>query len=345
MGKVLGARGRRGRRLALLAAPVALLAAGCNVDLGSLGGTDARGLGVNDAGAVVGSARDADDRMHAFRKEPGAPMVDLNGDAVRSSAEAVNAGGVAVGYVVEGDAPAWQDTTAVAWQPDGTRVDLGLGVPSSANDINDAGVIVGGSPGGAFVREPSGHVTVLPDPSPSTARTTATAINEHGDVVGYSFEVSGDRPVLWEAPDYVPVLLPTPTTEAVVANDINDDGTIVGTLTFRYTSTALLWRAGTHELVELQGGPSAVFSGANAINDAGQVAGYTEELTDTTFVKRAVRWDSPDGLPTRLGGLGGPRSDAYGINELGDVVGHASLPEPGPDGLPIYHAALFPYED
>ena len=342
MGKVLGARGRRARRLALLAAPVALLAAGCAIDLGSFGGDNASAEGVNDAGVIVGFAKDSEGQWHAFRKAPESAMVDLNGDADSSVAHGINEAGVAVGYSTTGDAQ-----VAVAWQPDGTQVDLGMGNPSFANDINDAGAIVGVEPSGAFVRDPSGQVTLLPDPSSSTAIDAATAINDQGDVVGYSFEASGTQAVLWEAPAYEPVLLSASTTDQVVANDINNDGTIVGTATYRYTSTALLWRAGTHEVVTLPKGPSHnfVFAGAAAINDAGQVAGYTDEMTDTTTLRRAVRWDSPEGQPVRLGGLGGGGSTALGINELGDAVGSAAVREPTSDGRNVWHAALFPYDE
>jgi probable HAF family extracellular repeat protein len=342
MGKVLGARGRRARRLVLLAAPVALLAAGCAIDLGSFGGDNAAAQGVNDAGVIVGYANDPGGQQHAFRKAPGSAMVDLNGDAGSSAARSINEAGMAVGYTTTGDAQ-----IAVAWQPDGTQVDLGMGNPSFANDINDAGAIVGVESSGAFVRDPSGHVTLLPDLSASTAIDSATAINDQGDVVGSSFEPNGPVAVLWEAPAYQPVVLSASTTDQVTANDINNDGTIVGTATYRYTSTALLWRAGTHEVVTLQKGPSQswVFSGAAAINDAGQVAGYADEMTDTTTLRRAVRWDSPESQPVRLGGLGGGGSTALGINELGDAVGSAAVRELTSDGRNVWHAALFPFDD
>lgn len=341
MGNVRGTRGRRARRLLLAVAPVALLAAGCAIDLGSFGGDNASAYGINDAGVTAGSASTSDGAPHAFRKQPGSAMVDLNGDADHSVAKAINEAGVAVG-----DATTDGHQVAVAWQPDGTRVDLGLGAPSWASDINDAGTIVGVASGGAFVREPSGQVTLLPDISATTVIDAANAINDHGDVVGFSIELERNQAVLWEAPDYTPVVLPTDTTEQIVANDINNEGTIVGTASFRYTSTALLWRAGTHEVVTLKKGPSqsSVFAGAAAINDAGQVAGYTDEMTDGTTLRRAVRWDSPEGEPVRLGGFGGGGSTALGVNELGDAVGSAAARERTPDGRNIWHAALFPHD-
>ena len=219
-------RGRRRwvRRAVLLAVPAALLAAGCAVDLGTLGGDYGIAEDVNDAGLAVGTDRTSDEVPHAFRRAPGAAMVDLNGDAVSSRAYAVNEAGVAVGEADLGDG-----SVAVLWQADGTLVDLGFGRASKATDINDDGTVVGVAGRLALLRTAAGEVTILPQAASGALLQAAEGVNEGGDVVGWSIGIwgPGTRAVLWPAPDYQPVVLPQPDGD-VVAEAVADNGAIVG---------------------------------------------------------------------------------------------------------------------
>jgi probable HAF family extracellular repeat protein len=273
---VLGPRGRRARRLALLAAPVALLAAACAVDLGSLGGLSASAEAVNDAGVAVGTADTPAGTTHAFRKAPGGVLVDVNGRAGSSRAHGVNAVGVAVGEADLGGG----GMRAVRWTAGGSLVDLGLGVGSTAADINDGGTIVGSSGDDAFVRSPSGSVKILPPAAPGTLFQAANAVNTRGDVVGWVV-TSGtlEQAVLWAAPAYQPVTLSQRPEDEVFATDINDRGVVVGFARYRYITQALLWRAGTHQEVALAGRPGDAYTGAQAVNEAGQVVGWAEDLS------------------------------------------------------------------
>jgi len=60
-------------------------------------------------------------------------------------------------------------------------------------------------------------------------------------------------------------------------------------------------------------------SGAEAINDAGQVVGWS--YFGASYHRRAFLWEA--GVLTDLGTFGGDDSGAYGINEAGQVVGYA----------------------
>jgi uncharacterized membrane protein len=247
---------------------------------------------------------------------------------------AINEAGVAVGRAAPG---------AVAWDPDGTERDLGVGPGSDANDIAEDGTIVGRRTGAdgvteAYVRHPDGTVESLPR-LPDTLIDVASGLNDAGDVVGYTVSASDGqtKPVLWAAPDHQPVVL----AGSGAAADVADDGTVIGNRSDPRGAyvQALLWRPGTHEEVELPQPLGTSRTRVTGVNDAGQMAGT---LTATYGgPDRAVRWDpGPDGSYelVELGGLGGGSSAAEAINDVGDVVGHAVVP--GPEGA--RHVALYP---
>ena len=66
-------------------------------------------------------------------------------------------------------------------------------------------------------------------------------------------------------------------------------------------------------------------SRAYAINDYGQVVGYSGMIQGPEEGRRAFLWDSADGMQN-LGTLGGNHSEAYGINNSGQVIGRSTLP-------------------
>jgi probable HAF family extracellular repeat protein len=168
----------------------------------------------------------------------------------------------------------------------------------------------------------------------------ATAVNDLGQVVGYSYTTQGvQRAFLW---------LPRPAygfdrgmhdLGALPggwshANDINNLGQIVGASRMgaldQYNEPiehAFLWDPATHAMIDLGVLPNSEGgSGAWAINDAGQVVGSSVQLLVFDY-RRAFIWlpqpafGFSTGISPLAHGFFQEANEAYDINESGEIVG------------------------
>ena len=116
----------------------------------------------------------------------------------------------------------------------------------------------------------------------------------------------------------------------IIARGINNNGDVVGFL----GSTALVAALWKHDGTKTVLGtlPGGTVSGAWAINDSGQIAGYSS--TSGAGVVRAFRYEN--GAFTALGTLGGAESWAVGINGGGAMAGYAEL-----TGNTVTHAVVY----
>ncbi|MEI6342645.1 MAG: Ig-like domain-containing protein [Verrucomicrobiota bacterium] len=157
---------------------------------------------------------------------------------------------------------------------------------------------------------------VLPAPAPfdvvdlgavSDVESGATAINGRGDIVGFTRDGAFvDVGAMWT---------PFRWTGVTQAAGIADDGTIA----VRDGSRSALFRAGQFFPLPFLSDVSSE-TGLRAINGRGVAVGWS--LTETRL-RRAVRYQ--DGVLRNLGTLPGHvESDAFGINDAGDVVGWSS---------------------
>jgi probable HAF family extracellular repeat protein len=242
----------------------------------------------------------------------------------------------------KGQVVGWASTTggdadAVGWKVAGTPIlDLQVGANSCALRINNTGQIVGTAPlspsAQAFFWDPLSQTAQTLVNSLGGAQSWGNAINDQGQVVGNALDGSGNQlAYLWDPGTKTMHNLGTLGTGAQSwANAINYTGQIVGTSEngvlisgdkqyrpfLRDPATGSL-----QDLGDLGGGWGAAY----AINNRGQVAGWASVLV--TIGQIVYNYPHAFFLPAAgqqmqdLGTLTGTVSNAWWMNELGQVVG------------------------
>ena len=163
-------------------------------------------------------------------------------------------------------------------------------VKSAANAVNAVGIVVGESIGSETTRAfvYDGKMHTLP--GFGGANTGAAAVNSVGEIAGYSKTRSGaDHAYVWK-----------PAEGTFARGTLVDLGVLPGDIT----------------------------SGAQGINERGQVVGYSN---DPNYFSHAFLWtptgeNALNGTMTSLGALPGETyASAYAINASGTVVGEAQV--------------------
>jgi probable HAF family extracellular repeat protein/YD repeat-containing protein len=198
-----------------------------------------------------------------------------------------------------------------------------------ASTINDAGVSAGWyqtSRGYSAVSwSAAGELTELGTLS-GFANALANGINQSGTIVGFAFssDFLVSRGFIWRSDTGMQPLADL-GGDASLAQAVNADGTTVG---WAYDPAGVLhavqWSAaGT--LTDLN--PPGAISEALGINDAGDVVGWV--FAAGADASHAHLWRH-DGGEVDLGTLGGPGSQAFGVNNALAVVGVSDRTSPRP---------------
>jgi len=196
--------------------------------------------------------------------------------------------------------------------------------------INNLGDLVGRSgnsgPGGNRATI-WGHGTWKPKQLgalPGGEYSSASAINDAGEVAGVSNTPNTVVPFIWNATGGLQRISLLPGDNGGQAFGINRYGHLVGYSSGPNGARAFLWTrsAGAHNLGSLPGGNH---SKARDVNDSDEVVGTSASPAGD----RAVLW-TKTGQARDLGTLPGDiSSEAIAINNAGDVVGYSK----GPAGL------------
>lgn len=293
-----------------------------------IGAADSAAYDVNNLGQVVGYMA-AGDNYHAFLYD-GAGVTDLgtlgNGG---SYAARLNESGTVVGT-------SYADDRGYAFMyAAGVMTALPMGAGSSANAINNAGVIAGTLPGTDSMGDYQPHAYtyaggVVTDLGtlPGAYSTYGNAINDAGQVAG-TIEVDGppNRPT---NPFFYSdgVMQDIGNLGGIFSNAwaMNDHGDVVGSAGAPYIDGnlypfhAFLYNAGgLHDLGAMAAGGN---SSAYGINELGQVVGFT----DTDAGPKTYLYS--DGTMVLLDSLIDPASgwtitDANAINDFQQIAGRA----------------------
>ena len=200
---------------------------------------------------------------------------------------------------------------------------------ASGYTLNDCGQVIGIA-GNSYldarlVLWENGTVRAF-DPLPGDTTTYPQAINNHGDIVGFSGKYEGNpifsgTPVLWHKGKNKPIVLPTDGYPGGQANDINEKGQICGlVLTVdradSFHAVPVLWDKGAVTILGSLGGD---FGYAWDINEKTQIVGQSQ-ASDRSI--HAFFWEK--GAMTDLGTLGGTWGAMWALNNKGEAVGDST---------------------
>ncbi len=283
------------------------------VDLGTLGGNASGALAINDRSQVVGWALDDLGQTQAFLWQGGGltGLGFLPGEFY-SMANAINNNGDIVGFSYVG--------------PTAQHAFL-----CRSNSLEDLGTLGG-------------------------TRSVARGINERGEVTGWALLTNSTDPhaFFWSTNQFVNIP-PFHGWYSSEGNDINESGALCG-VTFLWATSYSWWgfvwidlngnRLHDDGEMQLLGSLGVTYtagsgSRADAINDSGQVVGWTC-ITNLDYPRHAFlvtprngQWKIPAGAPITsnslmqsLGVLGGPTNNSWArdINNETWIVGTADLP-------------------
>lgn len=296
-------------------------------DLGTLGGAESYAMSINNAGQISGySFRTGSADRQAFIYSGGV-MHDLNTSTyISSQAMSINADGQVIGF---GNLDA--NTRRALIFSGGAIQELGTlgGTASSGSGINASGQIVGNS---TLPESTNFHAFLYSSGAMQDlgtlggTRSAAIGINDAGLIVGYSRITGSTTEHAFLYSNGKMQDLGTLGGNSSQAWRINNSGQIVGYSKLGNDTHAFLYSDGTmKDLGVLAPGHG---SQATSINNLGNVVGF-DFNSSPTYTSTAILYSN--GTLTELNSLILPGSNwsltaAWGINDLGQIVGNGANP-------------------
>lgn len=223
----------------------------------------------------------------------------------------------ALAFVSHASAQALYTVTDLGRLPGYTYMTVPLG-------LNNRGEVVGFAYGTAtykaFIWDAEHGIRALPPvPGEETRSSTALAINDLGEIIGYSGQSGGSHSVGWLYRNGQYTLLGTlPGYDGCLPASINNNTEIVGSATGYdglSPDTNFYWSPATGMVNVVPGQQTELY----AINDAGVICGGIRDGEPAVGI---MTWDMRTGTVSDLGMLpGSALSFGYGINESGRVAG------------------------
>jgi len=161
--------------------------------------------------------------------------------------------------------------------------------------------------------------------------TGAAAINDRGQIVGSSATAthSASHAFLWQKGKMTDLGTLQAASRESVALAINESGQIVGYSHNPRTGDddLFIWERGRMTGLGTFGGAHPVLGAppgrwVAAINDRGQIIVNTDAGANVSVQQRALVWER--GKLTALGTLGGSVTDAFAINDRGQIIGSST---------------------
>lgn len=282
---------------------------------------------INDAGQVAGQAfLGSVRRAFLWSNEKGMEELGVLPNGFESTATAINADGEVVGY----DYPFSGNARAFRWSRALGMIEI-LGLPytclsTRALGISKSGDVVGmclvNSQQGVFrpFRWSANFRMEDLGTLDNDLGGVATAINDRGEIVGYSTPSSiydDARGAMWNgAGKIVQVGNCAVDWCYTLANAINNSGDVVGTSN---SNAFVRWRDGS--LRDIGGLSGARYSTAVGINDAGEIVGVSYPVPDNGGIRSFI-WTAAGGM-RELRVSGKTEFLVTAINDKGQIVGYA----------------------
>lgn len=299
-------------------------------DLGALGGTASKAIALNDSGSVVGQAcLSGDFYCPAFFWKPGGAMQQI-GTAVTTIVAGINNAGLVAGYEGGGQFGfAWTEAQGLQTLVGSTYF--------SPRDVNGNGQMSGYVTGAAHaVRNADGTVSL----TGVASYGVPSLINDDGIVAGWfykDFNLGNARVYTWRAGalDVVGERLAVREDDRIYPVDLNQGGELVGTTSsfpgvVGQTTFRTFVSSPTELVSDIGSLPDAPFTNPYAINNHGQVVGYS----GGGVINRAFTWTRATGIVDLNSRLSNPPANlilsaALAISDNGSIVAvdeiHGSL--------------------